>query len=230
MLAEASRVQIGAAEDSVLPLVRRFEGYKWTPEPLSPREQWTDLREYDYQKNLLSDYKYDLEVSPFHLLTIDGSPGQRSRTNRAIRAVINTIPAHLRPVMGMRDWGAGVNLSIRGGRIQSISGMVLVEGRSRWLGHEWQLASAMPHHDMQGKAFVIDSGILEMENGSGNVIQNIFTPEASEEQVQVARKFSAECLTSIGGCDGLCDIAPPALEYLNQHPDAGGKIIPPKCP
>ena len=120
--------------------------------------------------------------------------------------------------------------SDQGGRIQSVLATAQVEGRSEWVGHEWRFVSAMPHSEMQGKAFVIDSAILEMENGTGMLIQNIFTPEASEEEVRAARKFNAACLTSMRGCDGFCDIAPRALEYLKQHPDAGGGIIPPKCP
>lgn len=229
MLAEASRVGVGDTEASILPLVKLYGGYKWKPEPLPPREQWTDLREYDYQRNLERDYQYDLDVSPFGLLTTDGH-GQRSRVTRAIRAAINAIPKHLRAMIGVRDWGATVDLAIRGGRIQAISGEVLVEGRSEWLGHEWRFANAMPHHELQAKALVIDSAILEMENGSGMLIQNIFTPGASEEEVRVSRKFNPACLTSMRGCDGFCDIAPRALDYLKQHPDVGGGIIPPKCP
>ena len=65
MLAEASRIRVGDTEASVLPLVRRYGGFKWTPEQLSPREQWVDKDEFDYQKHLLSDYKYELGISPF---------------------------------------------------------------------------------------------------------------------------------------------------------------------
>lgn len=229
MLAEASRVGIGDTEASVLPLIKRYGGYKWTPEPLPPREQSTDLREYDYRRNLVSDYRYEFEVSPFDLLTTDGH-GQRGRVTGAIRVTINAVPKRLRAIIGVRDWGATVDLAIRGGRVQSVSGEVLVEGRSEWLGHEWRFANAMPHYELQGKALVIDSATLEMENGGGMLIQNIFTPEASEEEVRASRKFNAACLSSVRGCDGFCDLAPRALEYLKQHPDVGVGIIPPKCP
>lgn len=230
MLADASQVQVGATEATVLPLVGRYGGYKWKTEPLSPREDWSDRDEYDYQKNLLSDYRFSLEVSPFGLLTTNGHFGQRGRVTQSIRATINTLPARLRAVFGLRDWGTAVDLSIRGGRVQSVSGMVLVEGRSRWLGHEWEFASAMPEHGIQANVFFVESGILEMENNGGAIIQDIFTPKASEEEVQTSRKFNTACLTSIRGCDGFCDFTPRTLEYLKQHPDAAGNIIPPKCP
>ena len=102
--------------------------------------------------------------------------------------------------------------------------------RTRWLGHEWNLTNAMPERRIKAKAFVVDSGALEMANNGGALIQNIFTPRASDEEVQVSRKFNAACLTSLRGCDGFCDFVPRILEYLNRHPDAAGNIIPPKCP
>jgi hypothetical protein len=107
--------------------------------------------------------------------------------------------------------------------------MSLVKGHSRWLGHRWELAEDMPHRDMRARAYIIGAAILTMEDGGGTMIENIFTPEASEEEVEVARQFNAACLTSIKGCNGLCDVAPRALEYLEQHPDAVWNIIPPKC-
>jgi hypothetical protein len=65
MLAELSRVRIGDTEGSVLALTGRYGGFKWTPEPLSPREQWVDKEDYDYEVTRQCDYKYELGVSPF---------------------------------------------------------------------------------------------------------------------------------------------------------------------
>jgi hypothetical protein len=62
------------------------------------------------------------------------------------------------------------------------------------------------------------------------MIMNYVTPEASGEERATARQFNAGCLTNIKGCDGLCDVAPRALKYLKQHPDAVWNIIAPKCP
>ena len=230
MLAEASRVQIGATEASVLQLIRRYGGYKWTPEPLSPRENWTDLHEYDYQKNLLSDYEYVLEVKPFGFLTVAAAQtGRKGQFDDAARAAKNAVPSTLRPILGMRDWFAGVQLSIRGGRVQRVSATVLVKGRSEWIGHEWVFANAMPHSDMQSKDFAIDSAILEMADSGGTEIQNYLTPRASDEEFRTSRRLNTRCLTSVVGCNGLCDLAPRALQYLKQHPGAAWGIVPPKC-
>jgi hypothetical protein len=108
--------------------------------------------------------------------------------------------------------------------------MTLFAGRSGWLGHSWLLAEGMPHHDMRPRAYVIGAGFLTMEDGGGMMIENVFTPKASEEEAEAARQFNTGCLTSMNGCNGLCDVAPRALEHLKQHPDTNWNIIPPKCP
>lgn len=225
LLAEASTVQIGDPEASVLTLLERYGGYKWTPAPLLPREQWIDRQEYDYQETRQSDYKYEVEVSPFGITTL-----YPSHLTRLMRVIKKALPGHLRPIFGMRNWGVGVDFAIRNGRVQSVSAMALLEGRSQWLGQEWRFAADMPHHELQGRTFVVDSTILEMEDGGGTAIENIFTTKASDQEVKTARTFNAECFTSIRPCDGLCDVVPRTLEYLKQHPEVGGNIIPPKCP
>lgn len=228
ILAEASRVQIGDPEVAILPLVKQYNGFKWAPDSLGARKDWTDKDDYDYQKELASDYRYDLEVSPFGLIPSDLIGGQHGIT-QTVRAAINHTPVHLRAALGMRDWGTDVSLTIKGSQVQSVSALVLVEGRPRWLGLEWKLVNAMPERRMREKAFIVESGSLEMANNGGSLTQIIFTPRASDEEVEVSRKFNAACITSLGGCDGFCDFVPRTLNYLEQHPDAAGSFIPPKC-
>jgi len=225
LLAKSARLQIGDSESSVLPLVERYSGFKWMPEPLSPKEDWIEKDEYVYQRNLLSDYKYELGVSPFGTVT-----GHLGRLTKRVRAVRKFFPSCLQVVLGMRDWGTVVELSIRQGRVQSVLAMTLVEGRTEWLGDKWELRDGMPHHDMKPRTYVIGTSFLEMEDGGGMMIENVVTPRASVEQVQAARNFNASCLTSIRGCTGVCDLAPRALQYLKQHPEATWNITPPKCP
>jgi hypothetical protein len=225
LLAEASRVHVGDTEASILNLVQRYGGYKRTPEPLSPREQWIDKEEFDYQQNRLTDYDYEITVSPYG---ITGSwPGRLTQVKQAI---IASVPTHLRPALGMRDWGTGVELSIRGNRVQAVSAMAQFAGSSKWLGHSWELAEGMPHYDMPARTYLIGAAVLSGMDGGGEMIENYLTPEASQEEVEAARQFNTGCFTSIKGCNGLCDVAPPALQYLTQHPDADWNIIPPKCP
>jgi hypothetical protein len=224
MLAEASRLQIGESEGSVLAMVQRYGGFKWTPEPLPPKEQWIDRDEYDYETDRLSDHKYELAVSPFGSFSFEVG-----RLAEALGAVRRVVPLHLRMVLGIRDWTTRVELSIQKGRVQSVSAMTFVEGRSEWLGHRWELADGMPHHNMRPQAYAIGEAHLTTADGGGRMIENFLTPKASEEEVNAARGFNSECLTSTKGCSGLCDVAPRALEYLKQYPDTAWNIIPPKC-
>ena len=224
LLAEASRIQIGDTESSVLALIGRYGGFKWTPEPLPPREQWLDKDEYDYQTDLQSDYKYELGISPFGT-TVAPPIGRWTETLRSVR---KRVPVRLRPLLGLRDWSTEVEVSVRRGHVQSVTAMTFVEGRSQWVGHSWELAERMPRAHMPSRAYAIGAAHLTMADGGGEMIQNFFTPAASKEEVGAARKFNAGCLTSLRGC-GLCDVAPRALEYLEHHPDAAWNIIPPKC-
>lgn len=225
LLAEVSHIRIGDTEASVFPLVERYGGFKWSSGPLSPREDWIDKDEYEYQKTRASDYAYSLEVSPFASLT-----PYAGRFAQVMRKLRTAVPARLRPMLGMRDWLADISISIRGGRVQSVGAITVFAGRSRWLGYSWRLAEGMPEHDMQQKTYAVGAGALTMGEGGGATIDNYFTPEASEEEAQAARQFNTNCLTSITGCKSFCDVAPRALDYLKKHPDAIWSIIPPECP
>jgi hypothetical protein len=225
MLADVSRVRLGDAEASVLPLVQRYRGVKWTQESLSPKENWLDKEEYEYQKSRHTDYRYEIEISPFE--TIFRRTGPLTQALRAVRAAF---PARLRPVLGMRDWGTVAELSLRGSRVESVSIMTLVTGRSGWVGHRWELAEGMPEHDMRQKTYAIGAAFLTVPDAGDMMIENYFTPKSSEEEARAARQFNTGCLTSIKGCKGLCDVAPSAIEYLREHPEAAWGIITPKCP
>lgn len=224
MLAELSRVQIGDAEASVFALMGRYGGVKWTPEPLPPRERWIDKEEYDYEVTRQCDYKYELGVSPFGTTV-----GRVGRLAQALRAARELVATRLQPLLGLRDWGIVAELSIRSGRVQSVSAMTIFEGRSEWLSHEWELADGMPRYGMPARSYVIGATHLTMANGGGEMISNFITPRASDEEVNAAHKFNSKCMTSVGGCHGLCDAAPRPLAYLKQHPDATWNIIPPQC-
>lgn len=225
LLAESSRVQVGDAEGSVVALVGRYDGFKWTPEPLPPREQWIDKNEYDYQINLQCDYKYELGISPFG--TSVASPA--GLWTRILRAATKHVPQHLRPLLGLRDWGTTVAFSIQRGRVQTISAMTLFEGRSHWLGHSWELGDVMPRSYMPRRSYAIGAAHLAMADGSGEMIQNFLTPKASNDEVDAARKFNTGCLVGLKDCERLCDVAPRAFEYLKHHTDAAWNIVPPQC-
>jgi len=229
MIADAARVQVGDSEASIRPLVKRYGGFLRTAEPLPPREEAQDKREYDYRKNLWCERQYALQVSPFGLLTLDSDTGRPRRITWAMWDAVRAVSVRWRAPIAMRVWGADIDVAIRGGRVQWISAMVLVEGRTEWIGHISTFTRAMPRRVLQGLPFVSSSGSLSMGNGGGTVIETSFTQEASAEQIRVARAFSAGCLTSIRGCDGFCDLVPCAIEYLKRHSEVPPGIDLPVC-
>ncbi len=229
MIAEAARVRVGDSEASILPLVKRYGGFQRAAEPLPPREEAQDKREYDYRKNLWRERQYALQVSAFGLLTLDSDTGRPRRITWAMWDAIRAVPVRWRAPMAMRVWGADIDVAIRDGRVQWISAMVLVEGRAEWIGHISTFTRAMPYRSLQGLTFVSSARFLSMGNGGGAAIETSFTPEASTEQIQTARAFNAGCLTSIRGCDGFCDLVPRAIEYLKQHPEVPPGIGLPAC-
>src|SRR6478752_584899 len=72
MLVEAGRVQLGDSEASVLPLVRRYGGFKWAPDSfanLGKREEWIDPLEYEHRLKSISEYAYWVAVNPWNIGT-----------------------------------------------------------------------------------------------------------------------------------------------------------------
>lgn len=225
MFNETAGVRVGDSEASVLPLVRGYDGFKWTPEPLPPREDSLDKAAYDYEKSRMVDYNYEFYVGPF---TSTGP--QPSRWSRVTQDILEATPSRLRPVLGMREWVASAKVAIRSGRVQSVSAQTLLLGPSEWLADSWELADGMPRYGMPERTYAIGVAHLTMGDPGGTMIQNFLEPNASKEEAATARQFNLACWTSIKGCRGLCDVAPRALAYLKQHPDAAWNIIPPECP
>ena len=65
---EAARIQIGGSEDSVLSMVTRYGGVRWTPPPPGPVEDCVDKADCEYQNAHRPDYQYEIALSPFRVL------------------------------------------------------------------------------------------------------------------------------------------------------------------
>lgn len=230
MLAEASRVRIGDSEDSVLPLVRRYRGHKWSPPnstrgSLNDRENWVNVEEYERALSIYPDYVYSIEVDPWGSPTFE-TP---SKAAKALRIVIDAIPSGVRAPLGMRDWASFIDIRIRDGRVSGVEGIVLVEGRSRWLNHSWSLAYERLSQTLPQRPYAIESENVLMRDGRSRGIRNLITPQASEEQAEAAHTWNMACVVSLRGCSNRCELSPRAFQYWNTHPDHSGSTWEPTC-
>lgn len=72
LLDEASRIQVGSTEDSVLPLVAHYGGVKRIAEPPPPIDDCPDRDVCAYQNAHIPDYTYEFGLSPFHVFELNG--------------------------------------------------------------------------------------------------------------------------------------------------------------
>ena len=234
LLAEASRVRIGDSEASVLALVQRYGGVKWEPPgttrtTMSPRENWVDKSDYDRALRTYPDYIYSIPVNPWGFPTFAPESDSRRRLAGVLWSATDVIPASIRAPFGLRHWLSEVDIDIRDGRVSKISGMVLVEGRSRWLNHEWSLVSEMPREPMQSRAYTTEPMNILMRTDRSRGLRNIVTPQASEQETEAAHLWNTACLTSLRSCTDRCELSPTAFRYMTNHPDVSRDSWEPTC-
>jgi hypothetical protein len=234
LLAEASRVRIGDSEASVLTLVQRYGGFKWEPSgstrtTMSPRESWFDKSEYEHALRTYPDYTYSIQVNPWGFPTIAPESDSRRRLNAALWSAMDAVPGSIRASFGLRKWESEVDINIRDGRVSKVSGMVLVEGRSRWLNHGWSLVSEMPREPMQSRAYMTEPVDIAMMTNRSSGLGNTLTSQASEQESEAAHAWNTACLTSLRSCTDRCELSPAAFRYMTTHPDVSRGIWEPTC-
>jgi len=67
LMEKAARIQIGAGEESIRPLLERFNGVKLQPEPRLSVDDCPDKAECAYQNAQIPDYTYEFDLSPFQV-------------------------------------------------------------------------------------------------------------------------------------------------------------------
>lgn len=227
VLDEAARIQVGATEASILPLVARYGGVKWKPYSPIRIDDCADKAGCEYQNAHLPDYAYDFDYAPFNVLS---QPDRRTgQLRRAITTLMIQTPSSWRDPLSLRNWLIEVQICIRGGRVENVYGSLFVEGRTHWLGNTWELVEE-PDREMGSKTYRLTGTALTFPgNGGGGIIQ-FLTPAATADQLQAAHSFNARCLTGFIPCQRLCDLSPRAFEYLNEHPEAGNTLALDDCP
>jgi len=230
LLDEAARIQIGASENSILPLVARYSGVKWTPPPPAPTDDCVDKAACEYENAHRPDYQYEIALSPFKVLPSTLTQARPERIHRLLTFLMIRTPSEWRDPFSLRDTWTQVAISIRAGRVVAVSGNLYVEGRTRWLGNSWYLSSETQHLDMPLKAYAISGTFLTFPGHGGAGTVHYLTPSATPEQFKSAQSIDTRCVTGLVPCHCLSDLTPVAFQYLSRHPDVGSSIQTDDCP
>jgi len=230
LLDEAARIQIGATEDSIRPFVSRHGFVKWNQYSPVSCDDAVNKADCAFHNAHLPDYAWEVDLSPFNVFSAPDRPG--GRLHRAMTALMIETPSSWRDPLSLRDSIVFVQVSIRAQHVDTVYTGLYVEGRTRWLGNNWQLAADIPdrEYDMRLKAYGISGTFLTFPGNGGAGTEHYLTPAATPEQVQVAHSFNARCLTGLIPCRCLSDLSPQAFQYMGRHPEVGSTIMTDDCP
>jgi hypothetical protein len=215
MLAAVRTVNVGDSEDSIKPLLNRFDSYRSA-----------------IQLGALEDYNYVLEINPWRFPALTRS--KPSGTDEPIGIGLN---ARFRRAIGFRYWTVMSEIAVKQHRVVAVQAETNVEGRTMWLGTSWRLSEKPrefqrdptveylqwpPEPDLD----FVSPAILEMGMGGGTSWGFWVKPASPTIQRHVADRWNFGCFDSFLGCDGICDLLPEAAPYFKEHgelaPKGGG--------
>ena len=228
LLDDATHIQIGATEESILPFVSRYGGRRWTSPVPEDTGDCPNKADCEYYNAHIPDYAYGVGISPFNVMS--APERQTGGLHRALAALMIQTPSSWRDPFSLRDWEVFADIHIRAGHVQKVFSGLYVEGRTRWLGNTWELSADQPHLDMQSKDYAISGTFLTFPGNGGAGTEHYLTPAATPEQVRAAHSFNVRCLSGFIPCRCLVDLSPRAFQYMNQHPEVGDTITTPGCP
>jgi hypothetical protein len=217
LIAEAQHINVGASEDSIRPMFKRYGGFR-----------------SDLQQGYHEDFNYVLEINPWHFpwhvpALSSGRSGER------VHSIENALNPRFRRAIGFRQWIVESDVAIKQHRVVAVQTVTLVEGRRMWLGNLWSFSEKpqdfepsvesdrLPFEDRHDLA---TGGIVEAVRGSGIEWTFWTTPSSPEGQRKMANQLNFACLRSLSGCDTMCDLMPAAARFFWEHselaPNGGG--------
>lgn len=212
MLAKVQPVRIGDSEDSIRPLVNRFDGYRW-----------------DAQLGALEDYNYVLEINPWRFPTFTHAGSDRR--DRPIGTALN---ARFRRTSGLRYWMVMIEISVKKHKVVAVQGDAFVEGKTKWLGASWRFSEKAREFERDPTVEYLEwppkpdldfvsPGILEMGTGGGTIWEFWVQPSSPAVQRQVANQWNFGCFNSLRGCNSVCDLLPEAEQFFSEHSELAPK-------
>lgn len=208
LLQDLQSLKLGQSETSALWLSQKYGGV-----------QWVNKYKPDYDD---SDYQYAVQVNPWRYDTL---PGYTSRIHRVIRSLVKRTRPEWRHSLGLRKWLVEGDIRIKAGRIDSVSGSLIAEGKDKWLGGEWNLVAVIPPDRMEHyrgtfsrtPTFAVNNGHLLWDD-EGQFLDAWLTPAVGISDARTARELNVMCLNYRSGCAGFSELMPGAAAEYNSHP------------
>jgi hypothetical protein len=121
------------------------------------------------------------------------------------------------PAIGLQDWHAGATVLVDGGIVTKVNYGVFVRGNGgSVLGRHTDELLVKPEHlrERMGQRSYFVSWFNITTVGGGEGIKSTLTPQANAEERNRAYDVDFGCLTKLGGCTSLRQMAPNAFADL----------------
>jgi hypothetical protein len=204
-LEELKTIQPGQSEASVMPFILRYQGVRAE------------------EVHGLKDDSYILRLDPWHLMHLLPGPNW---VDRAYRIAFSGL-GNWRRAVKLRGWTVSGWVRFLNGKVQTVSGDVVLEGENEWLLADWLYGSEIPayrltrspNNSLPGEEprYEAHWTHLHFGDGTGEGIVSSVTPLSTAEELKAARNINLQCLMSGKGCHSLCDLLPDATRYRRDH-------------
>jgi hypothetical protein len=208
-LEELKNIQPGQPESSVMQFILRYQGTR--PENQSDTE----------------DDLYIMRVNPWFLTKRLPGPDWVDRVYRSTFSRLGT----WRRAVNLRSWSVSGWVRLTNGKVEKVSGDVVMEGENEWLMAEWQygreipayLRSGHPSNNLPGEELQYEAHWTHLHIGyeTGEGTLTFVTPRSTLEELNAARNINLQCLTNGKGCHSLCELMPDATRYRREHKGGG---------
>ncbi|SRR6266478_565727 len=206
---ELKHIQPGQSEASVMPFIRRYQGTH--PET---------------QAGFDNDW-YVLRIDPWHLMRVLPGPNWGDSAYRWVFSGLG----NWRRALKLRSWTVSGWVRFRNGRVETVSGDVVLEGENEWLMAEWYYGFEIPAYrrsrptkdslPSEEPRYEAHWTHLHFGDGTGEGIISSVTPRGTLEELNAAHIINLQCLMSGRGCHSLCDLMPDATQYRREHNGRG---------
>jgi hypothetical protein len=208
-LEELKSIQPGQSEASVMPLIVHYQGTR-------PEKQFG-----------FKDDSYILRVDPWHLR--HPLPGPEW-VDGVYRKTFSRLGNWRRGVK-LRGWTVSGWVRFTDGKVETVSGDLVIEGENEWLMADWHYGPEIPayrrvrypNNSLPGQLPRYDAHWthLHFGDGTGEGIMTSVTPLSTPEELNAARNINLQCLMSGRGCHSLCELMPDANRYRLEHNGGG---------